>query len=164
VTSSATSAITRLTRQCAGGSTGGGGSSGSTAPSPVQETVSTPTVSAPVVSAQEILIKDAVSKIQALQAQIQALQSARNQNIPTPPSYSFTSGFGPGSRGEQVRQLQIYLNTHGFPVSSSGLGSLGNETSFFGPATSRALMLFQKSFGLDPVPWVGPATRAALNK
>jgi peptidoglycan hydrolase-like protein with peptidoglycan-binding domain len=62
-----------------------------------------------------------------------------------------------------VRQLQIYLNTHGFPIATAGNGSLGNETTYFGVATQRALIAFQKSKGITPANgYFGPKTRAVL--
>ncbi len=50
-----------------------------------------------------------------------------------------------GSVGEDVRALQVFLNTHGFPVAQTGRGSLGNETAFFGPKTKQALIKFQEA-------------------
>jgi hypothetical protein len=58
---------------------------------------------------------------------------------------SFTRSLTLGSTGEDVRSLQIFLNTHGFVVSSTGAGSLGNETNYFGPATKAALIKFQNA-------------------
>jgi hypothetical protein len=154
-----TSTVSATTYPCSGGGTGGGGggssSALSTATTPTNPTTQAPVVVTPPKSAPTIA--DLQSQLASLTKQLQSLRAPAA-------SYSFTSGFGPGSRGEQVRQLQVYLNTHGFPVSSSGLGSLGNETSFFGPATTKALLLFQASLGLTPTPWVGPATRVHLNK
>ncbi|OHA82736.1 MAG: hypothetical protein A3B07_01290 [Candidatus Yonathbacteria bacterium RIFCSPLOWO2_01_FULL_43_27] len=50
-----------------------------------------------------------------------------------------------GMSGEDVRELQKFLNTDTETrVSLSGAGSLGNETNYFGPATHRALVLFQE--------------------
>jgi len=63
----------------------------------------------------------------------------------------------------QVKYLQIYLNTHGYPVATTGAGSLGNETNRFGPATEKAVISFQKASGISPVDGiVGPQTRALL--
>jgi hypothetical protein len=63
-----------------------------------------------------------------------------------------------------VKELQKYLNTHGFPVSLVGAGSLNNETNLFGPKTKSAVILFQKSKGLVLDGIVGPMTRGELNK
>jgi hypothetical protein len=49
-----------------------------------------------------------------------------------------------GSRGNDVRDLQSFLNRNGFTVALSGAGSPGNETMVFGPATARALSAFQE--------------------
>ncbi len=50
-----------------------------------------------------------------------------------------------GDRGNDVRALQIYLNRQGFLVAKSGPGSLGQETTFFGSATARAVSTFQEA-------------------
>ena len=49
-----------------------------------------------------------------------------------------------GSTGNDVQRLQEYLNNHSAPVASSGLGSSGKETQYFGPATARAVSRFQE--------------------
>ncbi len=48
-----------------------------------------------------------------------------------------------GSSGEDVRTLQRILNTKGFPIAVTGVGSKGRETTLFGPATKTALQKFQ---------------------
>ncbi|MFA6537437.1 MAG: DUF2341 domain-containing protein [Patescibacteria group bacterium] len=45
----------------------------------------------------------------------------------------------------QVKELQKYLNDHGFVISAKGVGSRGNESSFFGKLTENALKNFQKT-------------------
>jgi len=68
-----------------------------------------------------------------------------------------------GISGEDVRTLQKLLNTNGYAVASTGLGSLGNETIYFGSATEAAVIRFQIARGISPaVGYVGPLTRAAL--
>lgn len=65
--------------------------------------------------------------------------------------------------GEDVRTLQKFLNTHGFIVSSSGAGSLGSETIYFGNATRAAVIRFQIAYNISPsVGYVGAITRAKL--
>jgi hypothetical protein len=65
-----------------------------------------------------------------------------------------------GMAGEDVRSLQKFLNAQSFAVSASGAGSKGNETTYFGPATQKALIAFQKSKGINPaVGYFGVITR-----
>ncbi len=49
-----------------------------------------------------------------------------------------------GDQGEDVRRLQAFLNSHGVPVAETGAGSLGQETTFFGPKTRQAVAAFQE--------------------
>lgn len=70
-----------------------------------------------------------------------------------------------GSTGEDVRVLQKFLNTHGALIAVSGPGSLGNETTYFGPATRNALIVYQRSKGITPLSgYFGPLTRASVTK
>ncbi|MFA6432197.1 MAG: peptidoglycan-binding domain-containing protein, partial [Candidatus Paceibacterota bacterium] len=70
-----------------------------------------------------------------------------------------------GSTGADVKALQVFLNTKGFTVAQIGPGSKGQETSFFGPATMRALAQFQATRGIFPAQgYFGPKTRAAVGK
>lgn len=68
-----------------------------------------------------------------------------------------------GMRVGDVRTLQKYLNSKGFIVSAKGGGSIGNETTYFGPATKSALIHFQKFNGIFPASgYFGPLTRAKI--
>lgn len=79
-------------------------------------------------------------------------------------TYQFSRDLELGDEGEDVKQLQIYLNQNGFTVANSGVGSAGNETTYFGPATQSALIAFQKARGIYPAAgYFGPLTRAAIN-
>ena len=69
----------------------------------------------------------------------------------TPPaygarSYTFTRDLKNGSRGEDVRMLQKFLNERGFMLAASGSGSPENETDYFGPLTHAALIRYQEFF------------------
>lgn len=73
------------------------------------------------------------------------------------------------SVGENVRELQKFLNKAGLIVSASGPGSPGNETTFFGEATSKAVARYQERHAEDlgltrGTGFVGPLTRALMNK
>lgn len=64
------------------------------------------------------------------------------------------------SIGEDVKALQIYLNTHGYTLTNTGPGSLNNETNYFGSLTRQALIRFQKDNNITPaVGYFGPITR-----
>jgi peptidoglycan hydrolase-like protein with peptidoglycan-binding domain len=60
-------------------------------------------------------------------------------------SGTFSRSLTLGSTGTDVKNLQIFLNTHGFTVSSTGNGSRGYETTYFGLATKAALVKFQEA-------------------
>ena len=65
--------------------------------------------------------------------------------------------------GPDVKALQQFLNSHGFPVAFTGPGSAGQETTTFGSATKAALIKFQKANGLPATGWFGPMTRRIIN-
>jgi Putative peptidoglycan binding domain len=65
-------------------------------------------------------------------------------------------------RGEDIRILQKFFNTHGFIIAAQGPGSPGSETSIFGGKTYQALIKFQKANNLPQTGYLGPLTRAAL--
>jgi hypothetical protein len=78
--------------------------------------------------------------------------------------YTFTRNLTIGARGEDVKQLQIFLNANGFAIASAGAGSPGSETTTFGPATRSALARYQASKGIAPAAgYFGPTTRARVN-
>lgn len=65
--------------------------------------------------------------------------------------------------GEDVRTLQKTLNRYGNIVAISGVGSPGNESTYFGPATEKAVIAFQIAHNIKPsVGYVGLITRTAL--
>jgi hypothetical protein len=83
----------------------------------------------------------------------------------TPTSaYQFDRDLKLEDEGEDIRELQKYLNQKGFVVAGSGAGSPGNETTYFGYATRYALIKFQKAKNISPSSgYFGPITRAAIN-
>lgn len=96
----------------------------------------------------------------ALQAKLAALTGAlasaqAGSASVSPAAPTFTSYLKPGSRGDEVLALQKVLVSLGY-LSATPNGN-------YGPATTAAVLAFQKARGLDALGVVGPATRAALN-
>lgn len=82
---------------------------------------------------------------------------------PTIPAFTFTRDLKLGVTGIDVKNLQIFLNTHGYTVATAGAGSLGQETLYFGPATQAALIRYQKANNITPaVGYFGTITRASV--
>lgn len=73
------------------------------------------------------------------------------------PDDVFRQNLEQGSKGEDVRQLQITLKVIGLLTPDS-------ITSFFGPKTRAAVIAFQKRQGIEQLGIVGPKTRSLLNK
>jgi peptidoglycan hydrolase-like protein with peptidoglycan-binding domain len=85
-------------------------------------------------------------------------------NTPAAPStsYQFTINRQLWDEGPDILALQQFLNTHGFPLVSTGWGSPGNETDTFGLYTYAALIKFQQANNLPATGFFGPLTRAAI--
>lgn len=134
---------------------------------PRAEVVSAPT---PSTSVQAQTANQIQSQIQAIQQQIQNITSGSVAAIAPVVSGGFTSALSLGSRSESVRSLQQVLNSDpDTQIAASGVGSVGVETNYFGPATQAAVQKFQVRYGIagpgDPgYGFVGPATRAKLNE
>lgn len=68
-----------------------------------------------------------------------------------------------GNSGDDVKSLQKYLNSAGFKVSQTGVGSPGQESTTFGAKTKVALTAFQKASGVTPpTGYFGPLTRKTI--
>lgn len=88
-------------------------------------------------------------------------------------AYTFTRTLRVGSEGEDVRQLQAYLNSNPqTQVAQSGAGSPGSESTYFGERTMQAVVRMQNLFApliLYPVGlnvgsgFVGNSTISFLN-
>lgn len=164
-----------------GGGGGGGGGGGSAAPA-TPTTPATPATSTkpaiPATPAQPAVpaavaalvtqLKALISQIKALGGTVSPSLEATISSLAGPASTlstgAFTRDLKVGSSGEDVKRLQEWLNSHGFPVATSGPGSAGNETTMFGSATRAAVAKFQASKGIVPAAGVfGPKTRAVVN-
>lgn len=81
-------------------------------------------------------------------------------------TYTFSTNLKLGSNSADVANLQRVLNSSADTmVAASGAGSAGSESTYFGAKTRAAVIKFQIKNSIVPaVGFVGPATRAALNK
>lgn len=116
----------------------------------------------PVASAQTSASLQA--QIAALLAQVSALQAQLNSSSGSSSSVSFTRNLTVGSTGNDVKSLQIFLNSKGFVVAASGAGSPGNESTYFGAKTKAALAKYQAANGISPASgFFGPITRSQVS-
>src|SRR3989338_9323959 len=94
----------------------------------------------------EAQIATLLATIKQLQAQLTTLKG----EAPTLCGYSFAANLTVGSRGDDVKNLQMVLNSDSSTkVADSGAGSPGNETTYFGPATKAAVVKFQDKYAED---------------
>jgi hypothetical protein len=83
-----------------------------------------------------------------LEVSVKTMRSLREAVCKTPTrvsssSFIFTRTLKQGDQGEDVRQLQRFLNQHGYRIALIGNGSPGKETTIFGPALVQSLKKFQ---------------------
>jgi len=76
--------------------------------------------------------------------------------VPSSDGFKFTRNFGMGTTNNDVLELQKRLTEEGVYT--------GSVTGKFGRQTFAAVKLFQKQNGLKQLGYVGPGTRALLNK
>jgi peptidoglycan hydrolase-like protein with peptidoglycan-binding domain len=68
-----------------------------------------------------------------------------------------TSQLDPGSRGENVTNLQMFL------AANPNIYPEGIVTGYYGPLTETAVKQFQSQYGIDLVGRVGPLTMQKIN-
>lgn len=100
-------------------------------------------------------LSDLQAQVQALLAQIAALQGSSSTGSTSASCFTFTQNLKPGVTHSEVMQMQKFLNSHGFAVGTSGAGSPGNETSYYGSKTKAAVMKFQEAYASDILTPVG---------
>jgi len=109
-------------------------------------------------------LNELLAQVESLQAQLASI----SQN-----SEEISRNLKLGDKGEDVKSLQIFLNSDKkTQIADSGPGSPGEETTYFGPLTKNAVIALQELYTKDilaPVGlssgtgYVGPSTRAKLN-
>ncbi len=79
-------------------------------------------------------------------------------------TFNFVNNLKMGQSSSDIKELQKALNANGFVVATSGAGSPGSESNYFGAKTKAAVQAFQTAKSISPVSgYVGPLTRGALN-
>lgn len=113
-------------------------------------------------------IQSLLAQIATLQAQLSSMQGSTATTSSV--SCNFTRSLTMGSKGDDVKCLQKYLNSAGHQLASSGAGSPGNETTYFGSITKAGVIKWQNanaSTVLAPVGlsvgtgYFGPSSRSA---
>ena len=72
---------------------------------------------------------------------------------------SFTRDLELGMTGEDIRCLQKYLNSSGYIIASTGVGSVGHETNQLKDLTKKAIKKWQSDNGLSATGYFGPLSR-----
>ncbi len=131
------------------------------------------TTALPVPAAHAQSTTDLQAQITALLAQLQQLQAQANGQSQVSTTINLSRNLSMGMTGADVKELQRFLNSDAATtVALSGVGSVGNETTYFGPATKAAVIKYQNKYRaeiLTPVGlsqgtgFVGASTRAHMN-
>ncbi len=139
-------------------------------------TLVAPLMSSAMTAAEmEALIDQLTTQIAQLQSQLGGMTGDVTTPAITgvPAGFTFAQNLRLGSSGDDVKYLQVVLNSDAATqVAASGVGSPGQETSYFGPLTETAVIKFQNKYATEVLAphgltagtgFVGTTTRAKLN-
>lgn len=156
-----------------GGGGGGGGGGGASTPSARPQKVYP---DGTIVFLDEAGGPEKAAKLDAKFAVTAAptTPAAPKATVSAPAAVSAISGnisraLSKGVTNSQVKVLQQILNSDpDTRIAATGVGSSGNETDYFGPATQRAVQKFQVKYAIakpgdSGYGTVGPLTRTILN-
>ena len=119
-------------------------------------------------------IADAQALLNSLTQQLTAMQAGTTDTTDTTGTtasvsacsgITFSRNLTVGSKGDDVKCLQALLNQSAdTQVASTGVGSTGNETTYFGALTKAAVAKYQAKNGISPVAgFFGPITRTNIS-
>jgi len=102
--------------------------------------------------ALEVIPADKADQARAALAQQQGGGASVSAVCP----YTWTRSLTKGSTGDDVMKLQQFLNSSAdTQLASSGVGSLGNETSYFGSITNSGVVKFQDKYASEVLTPIG---------
>ncbi len=120
-------------------------------------------------------IQSLLATIAGLQAQLASMQGGGTTGATSGGAcgVTFTQNHSKGDRGGQVMDIQKFLNgDSATQVATTGAGSAGNESSYFGSLTKAAVSKFQTKYATDilapvgltaPTGFWGPSSIAKAN-
>jgi hypothetical protein len=122
------------------------------------------TASALTVDELTAQINALLATLATMQAQLAVLQGGTPATGCT--ITSFARNLTVGSSGADVKCLQVVLNSAAdTKVATTGVGSPGSETTYFGGLTKAAVVKFQIKYAISPAAgYVGPITRAKIRR
>lgn len=115
-----------------------------------------------IMPVQAATVADLQAQINALLAQIQALQTQLASAQGTTTTTTFTKDLTLGSKGDEVTALQNLLISANKGAKAAALAAVG-ATGYFGSLTQAALAEYQAAVGISPAAgYFGPKTRAYI--
>jgi peptidoglycan hydrolase-like protein with peptidoglycan-binding domain len=125
----------------------------------------------------QVQIDALIAQLATLQAQLTDLEGGETTTgtiTGVPAGFTFENALKQGMSGDEAKYLQIVLNSDSATqVAASGVGSSGNETTYFGSLTNAAVVKFQEKYAADVLATygltsgtglVGSTTRDKLNE